>query len=207
MPGSRAWIPASGGLSALSETEVRGLVARLEPTVQEAQNPAAAAMIHIVQQIAGQWYDELAAIERAWEAHEIAVADEERTRKALVVVLRTLIEFVGLHARDDGALSPPDPAADGHHPEADYPIREATTHGVDPTLPVVARSAELAACLLGPFCLLRRGRPLEEWHGSKTTASCSSWSPSEGGPCPVMRSSRCSGLMPTPSPAEEMFTR
>ena len=84
MSESRAWIPASGGLSAPSETEVRGLLARLEPRVQEAQSLAAAAMMHIVQQIADQWYDEIAAIERAWDAHEIAVADEERTRKALV---------------------------------------------------------------------------------------------------------------------------
>ena len=41
-------------------------------------------------------------------------------------------------------------------------------HSADLTLPADARSAELAACLLGPFRLLHRGQSLDEWHGRKT---------------------------------------
>ena len=86
MSGSRAWMPACGGLAALGEPEVRSLVARLEPRVEEAQDPVSAAMLATVEQIACRWYEELAAIERAWTAHETAVEDGERTRKGLVAI-------------------------------------------------------------------------------------------------------------------------
>jgi DNA-binding SARP family transcriptional activator len=146
---------------------VRGLLARLEPSIEEVDDPAATAMLAIVERIVGQWHDDLVAIERAWDAHESAMADEARTRKALATVLRSLVELVGLARRDRPSSARPDSAA-GRPPVR--PERDAATeHGGEPTLPNEARDAGLAACLLGPFRLLRRGRPLEEWHGSKTS--------------------------------------
>jgi DNA-binding SARP family transcriptional activator len=162
--GSRAWVPASGGLCALNATELRELVARLEERVQETGHLAAAPIMRVVEQIAAQWYDEIVDVERTWDAHEVAIADEESTRRALVAVLRTLIELLGLPARQHSGPSPLDPAFDQGVPD-----RCAAPRAASPTLPEVARGAELAAFLLGPFRLFRRGQPLEEWHGSKTT--------------------------------------
>ena len=98
------------------------------------------------------------------------MADGERTRTALVATLRTLIELVGSSSRGgDHGPDPPAPAVAGDRLTAAYPPPAVTVeHRADPTLPSDARSAELAACLLGPFRLLHRGQPLEEWHGSKT---------------------------------------
>jgi DNA-binding SARP family transcriptional activator len=161
---------ASAGLSALSETDMRDLLARLQSKVQGVQNLAATGLLAIAQQIAGQWYDEAPAVERAWHAYELAVEDEERTRRSLVVVLRTLIELVGLPVRDDDRESGrPQPAVEVQSRGVPVGASAATVRCVDPTVPVEARTAGLAACLLGPFCLLRNGHPLGEWHGNKTS--------------------------------------
>ena len=169
MSESRAWMPTSGGLSALSQSEVRVLLARLEPRVREAQNVAAEAILPIVEQIASQWYDHVAAVERSWDDYETAVEDEERTRRALVAVLRAVIEFVGLPRRDAAGMAPADLGA-AHDPQDDSrQVPTVALHPVDSTVPPEAHSAELAACLLGSFRLWRRGRPLVEWHGGKTS--------------------------------------
>jgi DNA-binding SARP family transcriptional activator len=148
---------------------MRGLLAQLEPTVHDAQNVAATGLLAIAQQIAGQWYDEISAVERAWDAHELAVADEERTRRSLVVVLRTLIGLVGLPARDDRGPARPDPRIEGQCPDIPDAASPATVRGASVTVAAAARGAELAACLLGSFCLLRHGQLLGEWHGNKTS--------------------------------------
>ena len=62
MSGSCAWMPARGGLSALGGAEMRSLLARLEPRVQEAQDLASAAMLTTVEDIACRWYEEVAVI-------------------------------------------------------------------------------------------------------------------------------------------------
>jgi DNA-binding SARP family transcriptional activator len=147
---------------------MRHLLTQLEPEVHDAQNPAATALLAIAQQISDHWYDEISAVERAWEAHELAVGDEERTRRSLVVVLRTLIGLVGRPTRDDLRPEHPQPDVEFQRPDVSHGAI-AAAHGVDPTIAVAARNAELAACLLGPFCLLRHGQPLGEGHGNKTS--------------------------------------
>jgi DNA-binding SARP family transcriptional activator len=168
--GSCASMPARGGLSGLGGADVQSLLARLEPRVQEAQDLAGAAMLATVEQIACRWYEEVAAIERAWTAYETAVADGERTRTALVATLRTLIELVGSSSRGgDRGLDPPAAAVAGGRLTAAHRVPAVTLDQcADLTLPADARSAELAACLLGPFRLLHRGQSLDEWHGPKT---------------------------------------
>jgi DNA-binding SARP family transcriptional activator len=158
---------ASGWLPALSETEMRDLLSRLESTVQDAKSLAATGLLAIANQIAEQWFDEISAVERTWDAHQVAAVDEERTRRSLAVVLRTLTEVVGPSHRDDrGTARPDSSAAETRSPATTADGSSVLVHR-DPTVPPAASRAELAACLLGPFCLLRHGRPLGEWHGSK----------------------------------------
>jgi DNA-binding SARP family transcriptional activator len=121
----------------------------------------------IAQEIAGNWYDEISAVERAWDAHELAIADEERTRRSLTVVVRTLVALVGLPRHDDPGPTLGEPRLEvtpDDHGDVGRVHRAAPAAIADG-----ARTSALAACLLGPFCLLRRGRPLGVSHGNKTS--------------------------------------
>lgn len=132
--------PAAG--ERLSSLSVADLLLRVERMVGPTSDAALGTMLVAAERMVTGWHDELAAVDDAWLRYERASGVEERTRRSLTTLLRTMVDLAGV------------------------PVATAATAAQ--VVPPGAESADLAACLLGPFRLFRRGHVVDGWHGNKT---------------------------------------
>ena len=156
------------GLSSIGPPEIMEKLAELHAVLSG--DRTLLAIVVAAEEMATRWGQQHEHVDQYWVAYEKALAAESDARRRLDMLLRTL---AGLSesSRTAGRVGDRVDADKSDVTRVDSVAIDGPTRGnaeAETCPPVMARSVDLAICLLGRFRLFRCGHLVDGWHGSKT---------------------------------------